>query len=114
MSTGQCQKENWGNQCCCNCRSQLIVKKHPWNSGNAKGSVLDTLAYACACPEFELENGKKTIIYSDDEHGMCEMWQPMEISPHPTLSQPESNCPKSLTDPYDTIEQQDYTEGQNK
>jgi hypothetical protein len=29
-------------------------------------------------------------------------------SPHPTLSQPESNCPKSAFDPYDTIEQQDF------
>lgn len=28
--------------------------------------------------------------------------------PHPKLSQSESNCPKSLTDPYDTIEQQDF------
>jgi hypothetical protein len=28
--------------------------------------------------------------------------------PQPTLSQPESNCPQSAFDPYDTIEQQDF------
>jgi hypothetical protein len=28
--------------------------------------------------------------------------------PHPAVTQPESNCPKSSFDPYDTIEQQDF------
>jgi hypothetical protein len=107
----ECQKPHWGDQCCCNCRSQLIVKKHPWNSGEAKGSVLDTLAYACACPEFELENGKKTIIYSEEEHGMCEMWQPMEISPHPSVTQPEANLPISGLGGYDQVLRDEFEDG---
>jgi hypothetical protein len=93
VSTDKCQKENWDNQCCCNCRSQLIIKKHPWNSGNAKGSILDTLAYACACPEFGLEDGKKTIIYFDESHGMCEMWQPMLDCPQPPVPSPTNKSP---------------------
>lgn len=41
--------------------------------------------------------------------GNYEQWRVCDVSsPHPKLSQPESNCPKSLTDPYDTIEQQDF------
>jgi hypothetical protein len=32
----------------------------------------------------------------------------MSDCPHPSIQEPRSNCPKSLTDPYDTIEQQDF------
>jgi hypothetical protein len=46
-------------------------------------------------------------------NGLLNMPLPIQVwvmpdCPHPTLSQPESNLPKSAFDPYDTIEQQDF------
>ena len=64
-------------RCCCLCRFQVIVKKHPWNKGKAKGSILQTMGYGCGADEdFEAPN---RIIFSDSKHGDCEMFTAKEV-----------------------------------
>ncbi len=61
------------NKCCCNCKNQIIINKHPWNQVIGKGSILDTLGYGCLAPGF-IDNDKQIAIFFEDNHGMCELY----------------------------------------
>lgn len=63
--------------CCCKCKHQITLSKHPWNE-LGKGSVLELFGYACIV-ESEMENNRKGT-FSDNEHGECEMFTPIEIT----------------------------------
>jgi len=57
-------------QCCCNCKSQLKVYKHPWNENDyAKGRVSELMGYACDSSGMMPYN---TVTFSDREHSLCE------------------------------------------
>lgn len=72
--TDACQQKNWESRCCCNCKNQSVISKHPWNCGDGKGSILDVMGYGCGLPDFEKDKkGRKNIVFFDKEHGMCEM-----------------------------------------
>mgnify|MGYP001558276140 CR=1 FL=1 len=59
---------SWQGQCCCNCKWQLPLVKHPWNKIELfKGSVMDQIAWVCIVPDME------AAMVSDRGHGMCEM-----------------------------------------
>ncbi len=44
--------------------------KHPWNKGDAKGSISELMGYICGSP---LDKGVGNVIFFDRKHGMCEM-----------------------------------------
>lgn len=68
-----CHKEDWKGRCCCNCKHQRVIMKHPWNLGAAKGKATESMGFGCAVPEFDLVDGRKTIMFMDREHSLCEM-----------------------------------------
>lgn len=56
--------------CCCNCKFQLELSKHPWNKIN-KGNVTESSdMYACIAQHYIEEKYKGTIF--EEKHGMCE------------------------------------------
>lgn len=61
--------DKWPNQCCCKCKHQFKIYKHPWNKGKAKGSISELFGYGCLAPE------ERTIIFFDKEHGLCETFR---------------------------------------
>jgi hypothetical protein len=64
--------EGWHDgSCCCNCRNQIELYKHPWNKVN-KGSIMEsTEMYACIV-QFDCDKEYKGIIF-EKKHGMCEL-----------------------------------------
>lgn len=64
-------------ECCCNCKHQLELFKHPWNIIN-KGSVREsTKMYACIV-EHLLQDNYNAIIF-EKKHGFCELYMPRII-----------------------------------
>ena len=59
-------------RCCCLCQSQVVIKKHPWNKGKAKGSILETMGYGCAV---DIGEPERNVTFSDSAHGDCEMFE---------------------------------------
>ena len=54
--------------CCCNCRYQMPIVAHPWNtSGFAKGPISEIIGCGCIAPDTD------RIVFFDSKHGMCEM-----------------------------------------
>lgn len=61
---------NRSGDCCCNCKWQRKIMKHPWNKIELfKGSIMSQIAWGCTTPELD------DIYLSECEHGMCEMHQ---------------------------------------
>ena len=73
LSAVQCEHGYMGS-CCCNCKFQVKINKHPINPDFAKGSIKETFGYGCEVFRF-LEDGSNDnqIIFSKSIHGMCEM-----------------------------------------
>lgn len=67
---------DFDGQCCCNCRHQVTLTKHPWNkSESVNGSGF--FSYGCAMP---FVFGEREVAIHDHgghrgKHGMCEMWE---------------------------------------
>jgi len=79
----------WRGDCCCNCKNLLKIVKHPWNKGEAKGSINETYGYGCAVFSMStvnvdllhqsVENPNETsrsIVFFENSHGFCEMHSP--------------------------------------
>ena len=61
---------NKGGRCCCNCKWQSRLVKHPWNTEPwAKGSVTEQIGWACTTPEFQ---PNATFFSLAHEHSVCE------------------------------------------
>ena len=59
--------------CCCECKFQHKVFKHPWNQNEyAKGSILDQMGFICLIP------GDRGGTFIDREHSMCEEYTPKD------------------------------------
>jgi hypothetical protein len=71
-----CDKGHNG-QCCCNCQYQTPITKHPWNKGEANGSILDHFGYACTV--FNSMDSKEPFVFFNSQHGSCEMYTPKQI-----------------------------------
>jgi hypothetical protein len=57
-------------ECCCNCKYQKKIQKHPWNTNDMfKGSIGDFLGWACTA--MLKDTGK--IIFFEKRHGLCEL-----------------------------------------
>lgn len=72
ISLDACCKEEFEG-CCCNCKHQLILHKHPQNKEFGKGSIEETCGYVCTEPEL---CDSKIGFYFDKKHGMCEFHTP--------------------------------------
>ena len=71
----KCDK-GWDNgECCCNCKFQLTLKKHPHNQGFGKGYMSENCGYVCVHP-FEDGSNSGNAIYFEKKHGFCEMHTP--------------------------------------
>lgn len=73
LSAVQCE-QGYKGDCCCNCRFQVKINKHPINPDYAKGSISETFGYGCEVFRL-LKDGSNDnqIIFSENIHGMCEM-----------------------------------------
>lgn len=60
-------------ECCCNCKHQRELRKHPSNQSFGKGSIMDSCGWVCLNPEV---TESILAIYSDKEHGLCELYYP--------------------------------------
>jgi hypothetical protein len=61
---------SYKGMCCCNCKYQVIVKKHAGNKGKAKGKASEVMGFGCNNPEYASHN---QVIFMDRKHGMCEL-----------------------------------------
>jgi hypothetical protein len=61
--------EHSEKSCCCNCKNQLLLFKHPWNKEIGRGAISERLGYACI--GFQTE-----AVFFEEGHGMCELWLP--------------------------------------
>lgn len=62
---------NSQGRCCCNCRYQVEIMRHPGNNtagDRMKGLVTEIAGYGCK----GVYEGQK-IIFSEHLHGMCEI-----------------------------------------
>lgn len=67
-----CDKGYQGS-CCCNCKHQLVLLRHPWNN-IFKGSISEeTGLYACKIFH-EIDKNRKAVVY-ESKHGSCENWE---------------------------------------
>lgn len=56
------------SDCCCSCKNQKELRKHPSNKDFGKGSIMDSCGWVCVHPEMGL------AVYSDRQHGSCEYY----------------------------------------
>lgn len=64
-------ESNSKGKCCCNCKNQVKIMKHPWNKNDfANGHITEQIGYGCAAPELA-----PNIIFFDNAHGMCELYE---------------------------------------
>jgi len=75
MGNIKCSKSKFEGLCCCNCSHQLTLMKHPSNTNFGRGSISEKCGYACAVMYGDGSN-EGTAIFSDRQHGMCEMYNP--------------------------------------
>ena len=67
------EQGNYQGDCCCQCKWQVKINKHPWNKKPLfKGSIFDTIAFGCSTPELE------SIILFENRHGFCEVFTQKE------------------------------------
>lgn len=64
-------ENNECKSCCCKCKNQVIIYKHPSNTGEAKGSISEIFGYGC---DVLKQMGEGGIIFSDVIHGECELF----------------------------------------
>jgi hypothetical protein len=80
-----CMKAEWKGRCCCTCRHQRVIVKHPWNDGTGKGRITETMGYGCEPPDLAQEECKR-VVFFDCGHGLCEMHDFVRIMPQPTYT----------------------------
>ena len=70
----KCDKGWHTGDCCCNCKNQIELFKHPWNKVN-KGAISESTGmYACIV-QFDCDGEQKGVIF-EKQHSFCEMHVP--------------------------------------
>lgn len=72
MDNTKCYKHEMKGMCCCTCRHQIPINKHPINKDLGRGRISERMGYACMVPKAIESN---FITFFDGEHGMCELWE---------------------------------------
>lgn len=62
--------------CCCNCKWQAKLGKHPWNSGEFKGSILEQVKDGNGDDMWVCTVQEGVAMSMNREHSMCEMHTP--------------------------------------
>ena len=65
-----CDK-GYKNNCCCGCKYQLELFKHPFNNINKGKCTESTNMYVCIV-EHDLKRNNKSTLF-ENKHGICEM-----------------------------------------
>ena len=68
----------WG--CCCKCKHQEKISKHPWNKEEfSKGSISESIGWGCTVAmmmdDTDDDCSYPKITFSDTEHGTCTVFQ---------------------------------------
>lgn len=69
-SNEYCNKAGYDvhGSCCCNCKWQTVITKHPWNKQEQfKGSVMEIIGFGCTPPDLY-----PNTTFFEKSHGMCE------------------------------------------
>lgn len=70
----KCDKGWHSGECCCNCKNQIELFKHPWNKINKGACSETTNMYACIV-QHDCDQTNTGIIF-EKQHGFCEMHVP--------------------------------------
>lgn len=68
---------NTKGRCCCNCKWQVPIVGHPWNTGEMHGSIRQIKGYGCTVPISDTPS-EKVIVFFEFKHSMCEMHDPKD------------------------------------
>lgn len=69
----QCFNKRDGG-CCCKCKHSVPLMKHPSNGWYGHGSIIEPMGRVCNGLQTE---GDRVGIFMDTDHGMCEMFEPL-------------------------------------
>jgi len=58
-------KHGHKGKCCCNCKHQVKIYKHPLNHTIGKGPMSEIMGYGCTM-------FFNNIVFSESKHGICE------------------------------------------
>ena len=61
--------------CCCTCMHQKKLMCHPSNKTFGNGSIKEQCGYICNVT-YEDNSNIGEVLFSDNQHGMCELWWP--------------------------------------
>ena len=67
-----CEKGWHTGECCCNCKNQIELFKHPWNKVNNGAISESTGMYACIAM-YNMDQEQKAILF-ESKHGFCELY----------------------------------------
>jgi len=60
-------------ECCCNCKSQITLHKHPWNNEPIlKGAILEKTGLFACIVEYHVDGNQSGFVL-EKEHGFCEL-----------------------------------------
>lgn len=72
LKNNKCDNGWHTGECCCNCKNQIELFKHPWNKVN-KGAINESTGmYACIV-QFDCDEVQKGVIF-ENKHGHCELY----------------------------------------
>lgn len=66
----ECVIEKLGN-CCCQCKFNIPIMKHPINMDIGKGNMSEQMGYACIG---FLSLNERIAHFFDKQHGLCELF----------------------------------------
>ena len=70
----KCDKGWHTGECCCNCRYQIELFKHPGNK-TYKGSIMESTGMYVCIGGLDLGGSQKGTLF-EDKHGYCELYKP--------------------------------------
>lgn len=69
----KCDKGRHG-ACCCNCKNQLVVTKHPWNKSRRFKGAASELTGLYVCKAFnDMDKNEFRASSFENKHGSCEL-----------------------------------------
>ncbi len=67
----KCEHGWHDGSCCCNCKNQVELFKHPMNTIH-KGSILESTGLFACTVSLDCDSQNRGIIF-EGKHGMCEL-----------------------------------------
>lgn len=74
IESARCNMESLG-KCCCTCRYNGWISKHPSNQTKEyRGNLSDRVVYACMVFVAMPDGGNPGVVLKERECGICEEW----------------------------------------